>query len=46
LVAVKLAVEAALVAVVADAGSERFHSDEKGIIIAIGGNLLDDQPVA
>ena len=30
----------------ADAGAERFDSDQHGVLIAIGGDLLDDQTVA
>ena len=38
--------EAAFVAFVADAGAERFHLDEHGVAVAIGGDLLDDEAVA
>ena len=29
-----------------DAGAERFDFHEHGVVIAIGGDILDDEPVA
>lgn len=43
---IQLAEEAALVAFVANAGAERFHLNEYGVLIAIGGYGLDHEAVA
>jgi hypothetical protein len=39
-------VKAALVTVVADARAEGFNFDEERVVVAIGGDFLDDQAVA
>src|SRR5579864_3136278 len=46
LAVIETAKEAALIAFVAHAGTERFHLDQHGVAVAIGGNVFHHQAMS